>query len=139
MRYTRKEREELARRKEQWILRTGRGEAPEQISRELKLNLKSDALRRLKQRYQAGGRKWQALLGQGVRDQQSPRSPALYNASMEESLGNQPIRWMRGMCFQQFFRRQFYLPLCLVFYSLILTDRDSAGGIRHPLEQIHFQ
>jgi transposase len=64
MRYTRKEREELARRKEQWILRTGRGEAPEQISRELKLNLKSDALRRLKQRYQAGGRKWQALLGQ---------------------------------------------------------------------------
>jgi transposase len=63
MRYTRKEREDLARRKEQWILRTERGEDPERVNRDLKLNLKSDALRRLKQRYQAGGRKWQALLG----------------------------------------------------------------------------
>jgi hypothetical protein len=62
MRYTRKERDDLARRKEQWILRTEQGEDPNQVRRELKLNLKPSSLPWLRQRYQAGGRKWQALL-----------------------------------------------------------------------------
>jgi transposase len=62
MRYTREEREDLARRKEQWILRTERGEDPARVGRELKLKLKPRALERLKQRYRMGGRKWQALL-----------------------------------------------------------------------------
>jgi len=62
MRYTREEREDLARRKEQWVLRTERGEDPERVRRELKLKLKPRALERLKRRYRAGGRKWQALL-----------------------------------------------------------------------------
>ena len=62
MRYTREEREDLARRKEQWILRTEQGEDPERVRRELKLKLNPRALERLKQRYRAGGRTWQALL-----------------------------------------------------------------------------
>ena len=62
MRYTREEREDLARRKEQWILRTEKGEDPERVRRELKVRLKTVSLSWLKQRYQAGGRRWQALL-----------------------------------------------------------------------------
>ncbi|MBI1801499.1 MAG: hypothetical protein HYR71_07715 [Chloroflexi bacterium] len=62
MRYTREEREDLARRKEQWILRTEGGEDPERVRRELKVPLKTVSLSWLKQRYQAGGRNWQALL-----------------------------------------------------------------------------
>src|SRR5712692_6263072 len=62
MRYTREEREDLARRKEQWILRTERGENAERVRRELKVPLQTSSLEWLRQRYQAGGRKWQALL-----------------------------------------------------------------------------
>lgn len=62
MRYTREEREDLARRKEQWILRVEQGENPDKVRRELKLKLKTSTLPSLKQRYKAGGRKWQALL-----------------------------------------------------------------------------
>ena len=62
MRYTREEREDLARRKEQWIRRTEQGEDADQVRRELKLKLKPSSLPWLRQRYQAGGRKWSALL-----------------------------------------------------------------------------
>ena len=62
MRYTREEREALARRREEWILRTEQGEPPERVRRELKLKLTIGALERLRQRYQLGGRTWQALL-----------------------------------------------------------------------------
>ena len=62
MRYTCEERDDLARRKEQWILRTELGEDPNQVRRELRLNLKPSSLPWLRQRYQAGGRKWEALL-----------------------------------------------------------------------------
>lgn len=62
MRLTRKEREDLARRKAQWIRRTAQGEDPDPVRQELKLHLKASSLPRLRQRYQAGGRKWQALL-----------------------------------------------------------------------------
>lgn len=62
MRYTREEREDLARRKEQWILRVEQGENRDKVRRELKLKLKTSVLPSLKQRYKAGGRKWQALL-----------------------------------------------------------------------------
>lgn len=63
MRYTVEEREALARRKEQWILRVEHGEDPERVRRELKLPLKTSGLPSLKQRYRRGGRKWRALLG----------------------------------------------------------------------------
>jgi len=62
MRYTPAEREALARRKEQWILRTERGEDPERVRRELKLRQKIRTLAQLKPRYQKGGRTWKALL-----------------------------------------------------------------------------
>ena len=62
MRPTRNEREDLARRKEQWILRSEQGEDPERVCRELKLKLKTSSLPWLRQRYQAGGRKWSVLL-----------------------------------------------------------------------------
>jgi transposase len=60
MRNTREEREGLARRKEQWILRVEQGEDPDKVRRELKL--RPCSLAWLRQRYKAGGRKWQALL-----------------------------------------------------------------------------
>ncbi len=50
MRYTREEREVLARRKEQWILRTERGEDPERVRRELKVPLQTSSLGWLTQR-----------------------------------------------------------------------------------------
>jgi transposase len=62
MRYTREEREDLAHRKEQWIRRTEQGEDADRVRRELKLKLKTSSLPWLRQRYQAGGRKWSALL-----------------------------------------------------------------------------
>jgi transposase len=62
MRYTREEREDLARRKEQWILRVEGGEDADKVCRELKLKLKASTLPSLRQRYKAGGRTWQALL-----------------------------------------------------------------------------
>jgi len=62
MRPTREEREDFARRKEQWILRTEKGEDPERVRRELKVRLQTRSLGWLKRRYQAGGRQWQALL-----------------------------------------------------------------------------
>jgi hypothetical protein len=62
MRYTCEERDDLACRKEQWILRTEQGEDPDRVRRELKLKLKTSSLPWLRHRYQAGGRKWQALL-----------------------------------------------------------------------------
>jgi transposase len=62
MRYTVEEREDLAHRKEQWILRVERGEAPEPVRRELKLPVKTNCLPSLKQRYRHGGRQWRALL-----------------------------------------------------------------------------
>ena len=62
MRYTHEEREDLARRKEQWIRRTEQGKDADQVRRELKLKLKTSSLPWLRQRYQAGGRKWFALL-----------------------------------------------------------------------------
>ena len=62
MRYTVEEREDLAHRKEQWILRVERGEAPEPVRRELKLPVKTNCLPSLKQRYRRGGRQWRALL-----------------------------------------------------------------------------
>jgi len=60
MRYTREEREDLARRKERWILRVEQGEDPDTVRRELEL--KPSSLAWLRQRYRAGGRNWQALL-----------------------------------------------------------------------------
>jgi len=60
MRNTREEREDLARRKEEWLLRVEQGEDPDKVRRELKL--KPCSLAWLRQRYKAGGRTWQALL-----------------------------------------------------------------------------
>jgi len=54
MRYTPAEREDLARRKEQWILRTEEGEDSAHVRRELKLKQKVRTLAGLKPRYQTG-------------------------------------------------------------------------------------
>ncbi|MCI0352427.1 MAG: hypothetical protein L0Z53_23670 [Acidobacteriales bacterium] len=62
MRYSPAEREDLARRKEQWVLRTARGEDPERVRRALKLKPKIRTLALLRRRYEKGGRTWKALL-----------------------------------------------------------------------------
>jgi transposase len=62
MRYTLAEREDLARRREQWLLRTAQGEDPAQVRRALKLAQSVRALEALRPRYEAEGRTWQVLL-----------------------------------------------------------------------------
>lgn len=62
MRYTLAGREDLARQKEQWILRTEQGEDPERVRQALHLKLQVVTLARLRIRYAAEGRTWQALL-----------------------------------------------------------------------------
>ena len=62
MRYTPAEREDLARRREQWILRIEHGEDPQSVCRALNLRLSLKTLPKLQRRYQLGGRKWRALL-----------------------------------------------------------------------------
>jgi transposase len=62
MRATLAEREDLARRKEQWILRTAQGEDPERVRQALHLKPQIVTLARLRARYVAAGRTWQALL-----------------------------------------------------------------------------
>ena len=62
MRATLAEREVLAHRKEQWLLRTAQGEDPERVRQALHLKLQVVTLARLKARYVSAGRRWQALL-----------------------------------------------------------------------------
>ena len=62
MRYTIAGRENLAHQKEQWILRTEQGEDPERVRQALHLKLQVVTLARLRLRYAAEGRTWQALL-----------------------------------------------------------------------------
>jgi transposase len=126
MRYTRKEREELARRKEQWILRTGRGEDPERISRELNLNLKSDALRRLKQRYQAGGRKWQALLGQ--RHGVATKGTAEVKAFLKKAKEQHPQATGAELCVQVWERFEIDLSLSRLNELLHAEGLSNAPG-----------
>lgn len=86
MRYTREEREALARRKEQWILRTEQGESPQRVGRELKLKLKPSSLAWLRQRYKTGGRKWQALLERrhGIATKGTPEVKAFLKKAKEQ-------------------------------------------------------
>ena len=62
MRATVAEREDLAHRKEQWLLRTAAGEDPERVRRALRLKLQVVTLARLRARYLAEGQTWQVLL-----------------------------------------------------------------------------
>ena len=54
MRYTPAEREDLAHRREQWLLRTEQGEDPVLVRSELKLTQSVRALKSLRVRYEAG-------------------------------------------------------------------------------------
>ena len=62
MRATLAQREDLAHRKEQWLLRTAAGEDPERVRRALRLKLQVVTLARLRARYLAEGQTWQVLL-----------------------------------------------------------------------------
>ena len=62
MRATVAEREDLAHRKEQWLIRTAHGEDPERVRQALHLKLQVVTLARLSARYVAAGQTWQALL-----------------------------------------------------------------------------
>lgn len=87
MRPSHEEREDLARRKEQWILRTEKGEDPERVRRELKVPLQTRTLGWLKRRYQAGGRQWQALLQRrhGVATKGTPAVKAFLTKAKERN------------------------------------------------------
>jgi transposase len=126
MRYTREERKDLARRKEQWILRTERGENPDRVSRELKLNLKIDALYRLKHRYQAGGRKWQALLER--RHGIAPKGTAEVKAFLKKAKEQDPQVTGAELCVQVWERFEIDLSLSRLNELLHADGLSNAPG-----------
>src|SRR3970040_678089 len=109
MRYTREEREDLARRKEQWILRTERGEDPERVRREVKLPLKASSLPSLKHRYQRGGRKWQALVGR--RHGVATKGTAAVKAFLAKAKARHPQLTGAELCVQVWERLEIEISL----------------------------
>ncbi len=109
MRYTPEEREDLARRKEQWILRVEHGEDPARVRRELKLPLKTSSLPSLKHRYQRGGRKRQALLGR--RHGVATKGTAAVKAFLSQAKARHPQLTGAELCAQVWERFEIEISL----------------------------
>src|SRR3989304_6093245 len=127
MRYTREEREDLARRKEQWILRTERGENPERVRRELKLPLKASSLLSLKHRYQRGGRKWQGVVGPrhgGV----ATKGTAAVKAFLAKAKARAPQLTGAELCVQVWERFELEISLSRLNELLHEGGRGRPGG-----------
>jgi hypothetical protein len=126
MRYSREEREELAHRKEQWILRTEQGESPQRVGRELKLKLKTSSLPRLRQQYQAGGRTWQALLERrhGIATKGTPEVKAFLKKAKEQS----PQATGAELCVQVWERFEIDLSLSRLNELLHAEELSNAPG-----------
>jgi transposase len=126
MRPIRNEREDLARRKEQWILRGEQGEDPKQVCRELKLHLKASSLPRLKQRYQVGGRKWQALLER--RHGWATKGTAEVKAFLKKAKDQSPQATGAELCIQVWERFEIDLSLSRLNELLHAEGLSNAPG-----------
>ena len=124
MRLTRKERDDLARRKEQWILRTAQGEDLDKVRQGLKLHLKASSLPRLRQRYQAGGRKWQALLER--RHGWATKGTAAVKAFLQKVKAQHPQATGAELCVQVWERFEIDLSLSR------LNELLHAEGLSNP-------
>ncbi|MEK7717526.1 MAG: hypothetical protein AAB385_02210 [Planctomycetota bacterium] len=128
MRYTREEREDLAHRKEQWILRTERGEDPERVRRELKVPLKTSSLAWLTQRYQAGGRTWQALLER--RHGVATKGTAAVKAFLAKAKARDPQLTGAELCLQVWER--FEIEISLGRLNALLHEADLSNPPGRP-------
>lgn len=128
MRYTPAEREDLARRKEKWLLRTAQGENPERVRRELKLKLKLRTLRSLRSRYEQGGRTWQALLGRrhGVATKGTPAVKAF----VRKVKAKQPHLTAAELVVQIWER--FEIEISLNRLNEILKQEGLSNPVGHP-------
>jgi transposase len=126
MRPTRNEREDLARRKEQWILRSEQGEDPERVCRELKLKLRTSSLPRLKQRYQVGGRKWQALLER--RHGWATKGTAEVKAFLKKAKAQNPQATGAELCIQVWERFEIDISLSRLNELLHAESLSNAPG-----------
>ena len=126
MRYTPEEREALACRKEQWILRTERGEDPERVRRELKLPLKASSLPSLKHRYQRGGRKWQALVGR--RHGVATKGTAAVKAFLAKAKARHPQLTGAELCVQVWERFELEISLSRLNELLHEAGLSNAPG-----------
>lgn len=124
MRYTDEEREDLARRKEQWILRTEQGEDPERVRQNLQLNMRTSALDRLKRRYRVGGRKWRALLERrhGVATKGTPA----VRAFLAKAKARKPRLTGAELCVQVWER--FEIAISLGYLEALLRE----AGLSNP-------
>ncbi len=128
MRYTPEEREDLARRKEQWILRVEHGEEPERVRRELKLSLKTSSLHWLKHRYQRGGRKWQALVGR--RHGVATKGTAAVKAFLAKAKARNPQLTGAELCVQVWER--FELEISLSRLNEVLHEAGLSNAPGRP-------
>jgi hypothetical protein len=128
MRYTVEEREDLAHRKEQWILRVEQGEDPEQVRRELKLPLKSSSLPSLKQRYQRGGRQWRALLER--RHGIATKGTAAVRAFLTKAKTRDPLLTGAELCAQVWERFEIEISLSRLNELLQEADLSNPPGRR---------
>jgi transposase len=126
MRYTHEEREDLARRKEQWIRRTEQGEDADRVRRELKLKLKTSSLPWLRQRYQASGRKWQALLER--RHGIATKGTAEVRAFLKKAKAQNPQATGAELCIQVWERFEIDISLSRLNELLHAESLSNAPG-----------
>jgi transposase len=131
MRYTVEEREALARRKEQWILRVEHGEDPEQVRRELKLPLKTSSLPSLKQRYRRGGQKWRALLGR--RHGIATKGTAAVKAFLTKAKARDPLLTGAELCVQVWER--FEIEISLSRLNELLQEAGLSNPAGRPAKE----
>jgi transposase len=126
MRLTRKEREDLARRKEQWVLRTAQGEDPDQVCEELNLHLKASSLPRLRHRYQTRGRNWQALLER--RHGWATKGTAAVKAFLQKAKARHPQATGADLCVQVWERFEIDVSLSRLNELLHAEGLSNAPG-----------
>ena len=127
MRYTDAEREDLARRREQWILRTEQGEAPGRVRRELKLKLKNSSLEHLQRRYRLGGRRWQALVGR--RHGVATKGTRAVKAFLANAKAREPRLTGAELCVQVWER--FEIEISLGRLNTLLHETGYSSADRH--------
>ena len=128
MRYTPEERDDLAHRKEQWILRTEQGEDPDQVRRQLRLHLKTSSLPWLRQRYQAGGRTWRVLLER--RHGIATKGTAAVKAFLKQAKARKPRATGAELCVQVWERFEIEISLSRLNELLHADGLSNAPG--HP-------
>jgi hypothetical protein len=128
MRATVAEREDLAHRKEQWLLRTAAGEDPERVRRALRLKLQVVTLARLRARYLAEGQTWQVLLER--RHGVAPKGTAAvkaFVAKVKAKHPHMPVAELVGRIWDRF-----EIEISRTWLSTLVKQAGLSNPIGHP-------